>query len=104
MRSSAGPAPRKIVERHVELRFPGSTLRLFGETRNLSESGMLIVAEDPKAPGTPVHFLLRDFQGEARVVWRRESEEGALLGLRFTHLDAQAQEAIQEELKYAARY
>lgn len=104
MRPSANPAPRRIVERHIELRFPGSTLRLFGETRNLSETGMLIVSEDPKAPGTPVQFLLRDFQGEAQVVWRQESEEGALLGLRFTYLDAGAQEAIREELKYAARY
>lgn len=104
MDSSGRPAPRRIIEREVELRFPCSTLRLFGESRNVSETGMLIVSEDPKPPGTPILFLFRDFQGKAEVVWRRESEEGALLGLKFTHLEPPARQALEKMMEYAPRY
>lgn len=104
MYRSAHPAPRRIVERDVELRIEGSTLRLFGESRNVSETGMLVVAEDPKPPGTPIHFLCHDFQGRAEVVWWREAEEGALLGVRFTHMDPRDRDTLKRLLKYAARY
>lgn len=101
---SAHPAPRRILQRDVELRMAGSGLRIFGECRNLSETGMLVVAEDSRPPGTRLQFLCHDFQGYAEVVWRQESEEGVLLGLRFLHLDRTDQAVLTRKLKYAARY
>jgi c-di-GMP-binding flagellar brake protein YcgR len=101
MYSLSRPAPRRIVELPVELRFEGSTLRLFGESRNLSRTGMLVVAEDPKPPGTPIWLRLDEFEGRGEVVWRRESEEGALLGVRFTALTPQDRRAIDRILRDA---
>lgn len=104
MRRSDRPAPRYFVERDVELRFDRSTLRLFGASRNISETGMLIVSEDPKPRGTPVQFLCRDFRGRAEVVWWREGEDGAFVGLRFTHLEERDREVLRNVLKRAARF
>jgi hypothetical protein len=104
MDPSDRPAPRRILQRDVELRTGPSGLRLFGECQNLSETGMLVVAEDGRPPGTRLQFLCHDFQGYAEVVWRQESEEGVLLGLRFLHLDPRDQAVLARKLKYAARY
>ncbi len=104
MRRSNRPAPRYPVERDVELRFDGSNLRLFGESRNLSATGMLIVSEDPKPPGTPIRFLCRDFRGRAEVIWWREGKGGALLGLRFTHLEERDREVLTKLLGRARRF
>lgn len=101
---SGRPAPRRIIQRDVELRTLQSGLRLFGESRNLSETGMLVVAEDSRPPGTRVQFLCHDFQGQAEVVWRQESEEGVLLGLRFLHLAPESRRFLSRKLRYAARY
>jgi c-di-GMP-binding flagellar brake protein YcgR len=97
-------AQRRFVEEPVELRFDHSSLQLFGESRNMSETGMLIVAEDPKPPGTPIRFIFPQFQGRAEVVWRRESEEGALMGLRFTQMDLRDRAALARILRHAAPY
>ena len=65
MKRSHGPAPRRSVWLPVELSFEHSELRLFGISRNLSQTGMLILSEDPKPPGTPVRFEFEEFAGEA---------------------------------------
>lgn len=104
MDPSRRPAPRRIIERDVELRSTDSGLRLFGESRNLSQTGMLVVAEDSRPPGTRLQFLCHDFQGYAEVVWRQESEEGVLLGLRFLDLAPGGRRFLSRKLRYAARY
>ena len=58
MKRSLGPARRRVVHLTVELTFDRSALRLFGESQNMSQTGMLILSEDPKPPGTPVRFRL----------------------------------------------
>jgi hypothetical protein len=81
------PAPRKEVTRHVDLTFGRSDLRLSGTSRNMSTTGMLVLSEDPKPPGTPVHFRFDEFEGWGEVVWQRTAEEGgSWLGMKFTSL------------------
>jgi len=104
MPGSNAPAPRRYVKEPVELRLPHTPLQLFGESRNLSESGMLVVSEDPRPPGTVVRFRFYDFEGWAEVVWGRQSEEGPLLGLRFVDMDREDREALSEILRKAGPY
>ncbi len=104
MKRSQGPCARRNVRLPVELTFEQSELRLFGESLNMSQTGMLVVSEDPKPPGTPVRFQFDDFRGVARVVWRREAEEGSLLGMRFTALSREGRAALIRILRESPRY
>ncbi len=104
MTRSQGPAARRNVRLPLELRFERSELRLFAESRNMSQTGMLVVSEDPKPPGTPVRFQFDDFRGTARVVWRREDVEGSLLGMRFTGMEARDRHALIRILRESPRW
>ena len=81
------PAPRHFVREPVELRPELHPRQIFAESRNLSETGMLVVSEDPRPPGSVLRFRFYEFGGRAEVVWRRQSEDGPLLGLRFVEMD-----------------
>lgn len=93
--SMPNPAPRRAVRLPVDMRFGRSDLLLSGTSRNMSVTGMLVLSEDPKPPGTPLHFKFDDFEGWGEVVWERTAEEGgAFLGLRFTALSPKDRRAL----------
>ena len=104
MKRSLGPAGRHEVCLPVELTFDRSALRLLGESQNMSQTGMLILSEDPKPPGTPVRFRFDDFQGRAEVVWRREAPDGSLLGMRFTALGQRGRITLTKILRESVVY
>ena len=104
MKRSQGSARRREVQLPVELTFDQSVLRLLGESQNMSLTGMLIVSEDPKPPGTAVRFRFDDFEGRAEVVWRREGYEGSLLGMRFTALGQNDRVHLVRLLKESVPY
>ena len=99
MKRSLGPARRREVCLPVELTFDRSALRLSGESQNMSHTGMLILSEDPKPPGTPVRFRFDDFHGRSEVVWRREAPDGSLLGMRFTALGQRGRTTLTKILR-----
>jgi hypothetical protein len=99
MNRSQRPAARRNVRLPVELTFGQSALRLFGESRNLSKTGMLVLSEDPKPPGTPVRFEFEGVRGHAKVVWKREEMEGSLLGIRFTGLGSRSRATLVRILR-----
>ncbi len=104
MYSSDAPAPRRFVQEPVELRPERTPRQIFAESRNLSETGMLVVSEDPRPPGTVLRFRFYQFGGWAEVVWRRQSAEGPLLGLRFVEMDAQDRAQLRRVLNRAGPY
>ena len=93
-------SPRYEIDLPVDMRFGRSDLRLFGRTVNMSATGLLILSEDPKPPGTPVHLKLDEFEGWAEVVWQRTAEVGgALVGMRFTRMDADDRSKLEDLLR-----
>ncbi len=104
MNGSPGTAQRREVRLPVELTFDRSALLLLGESQNMSQTGMLILAEDPKPPGTPVRFRFDEFQGRAEVVWRREAHDGSLLGMKFTALGERGRVALTKILRGSVVY
>lgn len=93
-------APRYEIELPVDMRFGRSDLQLSGRTLNLSASGILIHCEDPKPPGTPVHLKLDEFEAWGEVVWQQTAEVGgALLGMKFTHLNERDRQALVDLLR-----
>ena len=70
---------------------------------NLSETGMLVLAEDARPVGTHLRFQFPDFQGIGKVVWARESEPGVhfleLMGIEFFPLDRSARKVLEGLLK-----
>lgn len=95
MESFRKPAARMIVEMEVEFSPERSTHVVGGECQNLSETGMLLLTDDPFPPGTPIRFRSHRFQGRAKVVWRLEVREGTLLGIEFTELSDADREALR---------
>jgi hypothetical protein len=99
MESFRKPAPRMIVETEVEFASEQSPHLVVGECQNLSETGMLLLTDDPRPPGTRIHFRTERFQGHGLVVWRLEVREGTLLGIEFTELSSADREAVRRVLR-----
>ncbi|GEM_PF-3518240 len=104
MHASNDPAPRHFVNEPVELRPERTPRQIFAESRNLSETGMLVVSEDPRPPGTVLRFKFYQFGGWAEVVWRRQSEEGPLLGLRFVEMSPEDRAQLRRLLSRSGPY
>jgi hypothetical protein len=64
----------------------------------MSLTGMLVVSEDPKPPGTVIRFQFDEFRGQAKVVWRREDRQGSLLGMQFMGLQPPDRAALNRIL------
>lgn len=99
------PAPRRELRLPVDLSFGRSDLWLSGTSRNMSVTGMLVLSEDPKPPGTPVYFRFEEFEGWGEVVWQRTAEEGgSWLGMKFTSLASKDQNRLRHLLDDAPFY
>lgn len=93
-------SPRFEIELPVDMRFGRSDLQLSGRTVNMSATGLLIHSEDPKPPGTPAHLKLDEFEAWGEVVWQRTAEAGgALLGVRFTHINQEDRRVLANLLR-----
>jgi c-di-GMP-binding flagellar brake protein YcgR len=87
------PAPRFDIALPVELTEGREEARFQGVSVNISESGMLVRAEQERPRGTTLSFSFAPFGGTAQVIWIRqlveEQEEGAagtLLGMKFVSM------------------
>ncbi len=94
------PAPRFDIELPVELFHGESDKPFLGVSVNLSETGMLIVAEETRPRGTLLRFGFHQFGGSAEVIWIREDEEGeTLLGVKFLALKRGARKTLKRILE-----
>ena len=93
------PAPRMLVEMEVEFSSQRSPHLLVGECQNLSESGMLLLTDEPLSPGTPIRFHTERFKGRGVIVWRLEVQEGTLIGIEFQGLESTQREAVRGVLR-----
>jgi hypothetical protein len=90
------PAPRLNLRLPVVLRAGASETFLSAESVNVSETGMLIHADDQWPPGSELSFEFSpDLQGRAEVIWTREADsKGTLLGMKFRSLQEGARKAL----------
>lgn len=87
------PAPRFDIALPVELTEGREERRFRGVSVNISESGMLVRAEEERPKGTRLSFSFAPFGGTAQVIWIRplteeavEEASGTLLGMRFVSM------------------
>ncbi len=67
---------------------------------NISETGMLVLSEEPRPRGTPLHFEFHQFGGTGEVIWNREDEDGGmLLGVRFLALKRRDRKTLNRILE-----
>jgi hypothetical protein len=84
------PAPRFDIALPVELIEEQAGSRFQGVSINISESGMLVRAEEARPKGTRLSFSFAPFGGIAQVIWIRSLAEGeesrTLLGMKFVSM------------------
>ena len=94
-------APRKNIVMLVRLTFRGEEA-LLGNSSNISETGMLVLAEEARPVGTHLRFQFPEFQGMGQVVWTCESEPGVqflmLMGIVFLPLEPHDRKVLDELL------
>ena len=75
---------------------PGASFK--GYSVNLSETGMLVLSEEARPPGSEVRFEISpELKGRCEIVWRRDSgEDGTFLGMRFRSLRRAARKVLAE--------
>ncbi len=93
--------PRKDIAVPVRLVFTGGAI-LLGDSVNISNTGMLVLAEEARPVGTHFRFQCPDFKGMGEIVWTRDSEPGVqflkLLGIKFLPLEPSDRKALDELL------
>jgi len=86
----------------VRLMFRGSEKALQAHSLNMSLTGMLVLSEEARPPGTLVRFNFSQFEGMAKVIWTRDYRPGirflALLGIEFLPLEPHNRKVLEEML------
>lgn len=74
---------RVPLERAVDLIFDDSGEVIAASSVNVSDTGMLVRSERPRAPGSPIRFQFEPWlTGMGDVIWTREEDDGTtLLGI-----------------------
>jgi hypothetical protein len=82
------PAPRYDIELSVRLVPGGSDAAFTGTSENISETGVLVLAERLEPRGALLYLEFPVFEARGEVIWTRETEEElqVLLGMRFLAL------------------
>jgi hypothetical protein len=100
------PAPRFDIRLPVEIGDPGNGASFRGISLNLSESGMLVQAEEERPRGTTLRFEFAPFGGTAMVIWTRRTNPdergphaGVLLGMKFLAMDRQDRKTLNRILQ-----
>jgi len=100
------PAPRFDIELPVEMGEPGNGAPFRGVSLNMSESGMLVRAEEERPRGTTLRFEFAPFGGTAMVIWTgqvprsgRGEESSVLLGMKFLGMKRQDKKILRRILQ-----
>ena len=82
--------------------FRDSEKPILGTSVNISKTGMLVLAEETKSPGTLARFYFARFKGIGRVIWTRDSEPGIeflnLIAIDFLPLEPDDRKVLDELL------
>ena len=107
-RAMSEPAPRFDIELPVEMADPSDGVSFRGVSLNMSESGMLVRADQERARGTTLRFEFAPFGGTAQVIWTRnvtadprarDAEGGILLGMKFLAMKRQDRKTLHRILQ-----
>lgn len=84
----APPAPRYDIHLPVILTLADSQRSVVGTSENISETGVLIRAEEIAPLRSVLHLDFSLFSATAEVIWSREVEDesAVLLGMKFIEL------------------
>ena len=95
-------AARVNLEMPVGLMLDDSGHGFLGRSVNVSRTGVLVLSEETKPPGTVVRFKFPEFKGLGEVVWTQESEPGsgffALLGIKYLDLLLRDRKVLEDLL------
>lgn len=94
------PAPRVDLRLPIVLRAQAAENSFSARSVNVSETGMLVHADDEWPPGAELSFEFGpDLQGQAEVIWTRRAEStGTLVGMKFRSLQQGARNALAKLL------
>ena len=81
---------------------PGGTFR--GTIIDLSEGGLRIITSQPLEVGSSVEVAATLFRATAEVVWRSVIPDGAVLGMKFTHIPDDQKRALAKLLVSLERH
>lgn len=89
-------APRPNIALPVELIFEDSRFTFFAISVNISETGVLLLSEEPRPSGSLIRFeFFPQLNGKGEIIWTREAEEGGtLLGMKFYPLRHSARNVL----------
>jgi hypothetical protein len=77
------PAPRINIRLIIELICEDCEPMIQGVSENISETGVLVRTSGIARQGTTVHLEFKEFGVHADLVWRKDTRDGILLGIRF---------------------
>ena len=88
------PSPRKNIRLEVALTFEGSGATVRGVAENISDTGVLVHSPIIEPLGTVVRLEFKEFNAKGEIIWTRETDEGALLGMRIVSMGWRGWQAI----------
>lgn len=90
------PAPRYDLTLNVRMAPPGPDGEFRGVSKNISATGVLVLAERAEPRGTQLHLEFPVFTATGEVIWTREVEPSpqALVGMKFTSLARSDRKAL----------
>ncbi len=93
-------APRKDIDVPVALTFDDPPERCIGSSRNMSSTGMLVLSQGERPPGTRLSFESLPLSGTGEVVWSRPSGAGraTFLGMRFITVTRVDEDLVPTEM------
>ena len=94
------PAARFDIELDVRLIPEDSNIEFHGVSKNMSETGVLVLTERQEPRGTRLGLEFPVFKGKGEVIWTRETEKAdALLGMKFVSLSRKDRKSLLSLLK-----
>ena len=94
------PAPRFDIELDVRLIHEDSNTEFHGVSKNMSETGVLVLTERQEPRGTRLGLEFPAFKGEGEIIWTKATDEGALLGMRFLSMGWRDRRALKSLFKF----
>ena len=91
-------APRYDITLEVRLIPENSNGRFHGVSQNISETGILVLAERTEPRGTMARVEFSKFTGTGEVIGTRDTEEEFLIGMRFVSLSRGRLETLTQLL------
>ena len=98
------PAPRIDIRLVIELIFEDYGPTIQGVSENISETGVLVRASGIARQGTTVRLEFKEFGVHAELIWRKETRDGILLGMRFLSIEWGNRNALTHVFEFMEKH